>query len=168
MTSFRIRPIEPADNAGAAAVIRTVMPEFGCTGEGYSINDPEVNDLYAAYADIRSRFYVVEELPTGRVVGCGGITQLRGAATTVCELQKMYFLDVARGRGLGERLLRQCLGDAARLGYTYCYLESVAAMRAAARLYRKVGFAALAAPMGDTGHGKCDRFYGAALAPVYD
>ena len=162
MSDYRLRPIRPEDDAAAAAVIRTVMPEFGCVGAGYSINDPEVDRLSAAYAEARARFYVVEA-PDGRVVGCGGITQLRGAAPEVCELQKMYFLAEARGRGLGRRLLEHCLEDARRLGYTYCYLESVARMHAAARLYRRLGFVPLDTPMGATGHGKCDVFYGRAV-----
>ena len=162
MASFQLRPIRPTDDAAAAAVIRTVMPEFGCVGEGYSINDPEVDRLYVTYADARSRFYVLEDA-ANRVVGCGGITQLRGAAPEVCELQKMYFLAPARGQGWGKRLLTQCLQDARRLGYTYCYLESVDRMTAAAGLYRHLGFERLAAPLGATGHGQCDVFYGKAL-----
>ena len=91
------------------------------------------------------------------------ITQLRDAAAHVCELQKMYFLSEARGRGWGKRLLVQCLADARRLGYTYCYLESVDRMQAAAGLYQHLGFALLDAPLGATGHCSCDRYYGRSL-----
>lgn len=57
-----IRLISPEDNAAMAHVIRTVMPEFNCVGEGFSINDPEVDDMAAAYSTARSAFFVVEEL----------------------------------------------------------------------------------------------------------
>jgi len=40
---IEIRPIETRDDAAIAAVIRTVMPEFGATGCGFAINDPEVD-----------------------------------------------------------------------------------------------------------------------------
>ena len=38
------------DNAAVATVIRTVMPEFGACGEGFAINDPEVDYMHRAYA----------------------------------------------------------------------------------------------------------------------
>ena len=40
---WRLRPIEPGDDAAIAAIIRTVMPQFGASGEGFAINDPEVD-----------------------------------------------------------------------------------------------------------------------------
>ena len=54
-----LRPLTAADNAAAAAVIRTVMPEFGCVGPGYSIEDPEMDDLFGTYSRARSGFYVL-------------------------------------------------------------------------------------------------------------
>ena len=38
--AFHIRPVEPRDDAALAAVIRTVMPEFGAVGSGFAINNP--------------------------------------------------------------------------------------------------------------------------------
>ncbi len=51
---YLIRPIEPRDNVAVAAIIRTVMPEFGADGEGFAINDPEVAWMHRAYARPRS------------------------------------------------------------------------------------------------------------------
>src|SRR5207342_3832387 len=48
--AWRIRPIEARDDANVAAIIRTVMPEFGATGDGFSINDPEVDWMQRAYS----------------------------------------------------------------------------------------------------------------------
>ena len=59
--ALHLRPIAPRDDAAVAAVIRTVMPEFGCVGEGFSILDPEVDAMSAAYAAPRSGFFVVED-----------------------------------------------------------------------------------------------------------
>lgn len=47
---FLIRPIETRDNAAVAAIIRTVMPEFGADGPGFAIHDAEVDTMYEAYA----------------------------------------------------------------------------------------------------------------------
>ena len=40
---LRIRPIEARDDAAIAAIIRSVMPEFGACGSGFAINDPDGN-----------------------------------------------------------------------------------------------------------------------------
>jgi len=154
---FHFRSIRSTDNATVAHIIRTVMTEFDCVGEGYSINDPEVDNMTAAYANDRSAFLVLEH--NGEVIGCGGIAPLKGGDTDTCELRKMYFLPEARGKGLGRQLLEHCLDLARELGYKKCYLETVARMDKANRLYQKNGFVPLEAPLGNTGHCSCDARY---------
>ncbi|MGZ3408230.1 MAG: GNAT family N-acetyltransferase, partial [Polyangia bacterium] len=56
-----IRPIAATDDAAVAAIIRTVMPEFGAKGPGFAINDPEVDHMSAAYARPRAAFFVVTD-----------------------------------------------------------------------------------------------------------
>ena len=158
-----LRPITEADNAAAARVIRTVMPEFSCVGAGFSINDPEVDNLHEAYAAPRSAFYVLEDTD-GRVVGVGGYAPLTGGDGNVCELRKMYLLPAARGHGGGRALIERCLAGAAADGFTLMYLETVQGMTDAARLYHKYGFRYLDGPLGATGHGGCDRFMVRELA----
>src|SRR5665213_2737281 len=51
--TFHIRPIEPRDNVAMAAIIRSVMPEFGADGPGFAIHDAEVDTMYEAYAQPR-------------------------------------------------------------------------------------------------------------------
>jgi len=157
-TELKLRPIEPRDDAAVAAVIRTVMPEFGASGPGFAIHDPEVSGMSAAYSRERRAYWVVED-ETGRVVGGGGIAPLDGEDPSVCELRKMYFLPEVRGRGVGERLLRQCLAFARGAGYRLCYLETLAGMAQAQKLYQRLGFQKLSKPMGATGHFGCDRWY---------
>lgn len=152
-----LRPIEPRDDAAVATLIRTVMPEFGADGPGFAIHDPEVSTMSAAYARPRHAYFVVER--AGRVIGGAGIAPLEGGAPDVCELRKMYFLPEARGLGLGERMLRRCLGFAREAGFRLCYLETLAAMQQAQKLYRRLGFEPLCAPMGKTGHFGCDNWY---------
>jgi putative acetyltransferase len=152
-----IRPIRPADDPAMAAIIREVMTSFGAYGPGYSINDPEVDAMSAHYPEPRAAFFVV--LQGGRVLGGGGIGPLTGAEVDVCELRKMYFLPVLRGRGLGEKLLRRCLDAARERGYRRCYLETLTGMDAAMKLYTKTGFKPLCGPLGTTGHSGCNRYY---------
>ena len=159
--SFRIRPIEPGDDAAMAAIIRSVMPEFGAGGDGFAINDPEVDWMHRAYSTPRCAYFVLER--DGVVIGGGGVAPLTGAQTDVCELRKMYFLPQARGRGAGRAMMTRCLDAARTLGYRRCYLETLRSMDAAIKLYERSGFELLNAPMGDTGHGGCNRFYLLAL-----
>lgn len=140
-----------------AQIIRTVMTEFGCVGQGFSIEDPEVDHMFQAYSDDRAAYYVLEL--DGQVKGCGGFAQLDGGAKDTCELKKMYFLTEARGLGLGKRMLEMCMDKARDCGYRKMYLETVERMTAANGLYQHMGFQLLKGPRGATGHGGCDAFY---------
>lgn len=154
--SFAIRPIQARDDVAVAAIIRTVMPEFGADGPGFAIHDAEVDGMQVAYAAPGRAYFVVES--AGRVLGGGGIAPLDGEADT-CELRKMYFLPELRGRGAGDALIRVCLDAARKLGYRRCYLETLTGMDAAQRLYERHGFARIPAALGSTGHFGCNRFY---------
>ena len=155
--TFHIRPIEPHDNPAMAAIIRSVMPEFGADGPGFAIHDAEVDTMYEAYAQPQSSYFVVER--DGEVIGGGGIAPLENAEPGVCELRKMYFLPQARGIGAGSAMMQRCL-DAARMhGFHRCYLETLTGMDAAQALYARSGFTPLCAPMGGTGHFSCERFF---------
>lgn len=158
---FLIRPIEPHDDPAVAAIIRAVMPEFGADGEGFAIHDAEVDAMCAAYAKPRSAYFVVEV--DGNVVGGGGVAPLENGEPDVCELRKMYFLPQARGRGAGSAMITRCLEAARAFGFKRCYLETLTGMDVAQALYRKHGFTPLCAPMGNTGHHGCDRWFIRAL-----
>jgi putative acetyltransferase len=154
---WSIRPIRPADDAAMAAVIRTVMPEFGACGSGFAISDPEVDWMTRAYAAPRSAYFVAER--DGRVLGGGGVAPLEGGDAGTCELRKMYFLPEARGLGAGAAMMTRCLDAARGFGFARCYLETLTGMDAAMRLYERSGFRRIDHPMGATGHGGCNTFY---------
>jgi len=156
-TQWRIRPIEAGDDEAVARVIRTVMPEFGACGDGFAINDPEVDWMSRAYAQPRSAYFVLER--DGAVLGGAGMAPLEGGDADTCELRKMYFLPEARGIGAGSAMMARCLGAARDAGFRRCYLETLAGMDAAMKLYERSGFRPIASPMGATGHGGCNTFY---------
>ncbi|MEZ4958682.1 MAG: GNAT family N-acetyltransferase [Saprospiraceae bacterium] len=158
-TAFVLRPIQPQDNEQVARLIRTVMTEFGCVGEGYSILDPEVDNMFETYHNGQSAFFVITRPGDVEILGCGGIGPLHGGDERICELKKMYFYPVLRGHGLGWEMATRCLEAALKIGYHRCYLETVERMEQANRLYQKLGFEKLGAPMGATGHGSCDAWY---------
>ena len=140
-----------------AAIIRTVMPEFGATGSGFAINDAEVDWMHRAYGAARSAYFVVET--GGNIAGGAGVAPLTGGDADTCELRKMYFLPRLRGQGIGAAMMDRCLDAARSFGYRRCYLETLAGMDAAMRLYQRSGFQRIPAPLGDTGHGGCNAFY---------
>lgn len=161
MSEFALRPIRFEDDPAVAAIIRTVMPEYGAVGEGFAIQDPEVDFISRAYEGQRACYFVVER--DGRVVGGGGVGPLAGEEESVCELRKMYFLKEARGSGMGETLVRRCIEEARKMGYRTMYLETLTGMDAAQKLYVRLGFERLSEPMGATGHHGCNRFYALGL-----
>jgi len=154
-----LRPIRPADDPAVAAVIRDVMTEFRCTGEGFAIHDPEVAAMSVAYSAPDARYYVVER--QGSVQGGGGFGRLTGSspAEAICELRKMYFRPAARGIGAGAALLDLLLAEMRACGYRRCYLETTSWMEAAQKLYQQKGFEPAPGPMGCTGHHGCNRFF---------
>ena len=155
---FQIRPITKADNAQVAHVIRTVMTEYGCVGPGFSIEDPEVDDMFAGYHGERQEFYVVEDTETKTVVLVAGYAALIDGDPNMCELRKMYGLSSIRGLGLGRKLMELILKEAKAAGFTQMYIETASSMKEAAGLYKRFGFHHIDAALGQTGHGGCDHF----------
>ncbi len=154
---FSIRPIEAKDDAIIAEIIRNVMPEFGAVGDGFAINDPEVDWMSRAYSEPRCAYFVV--VMDGVVKGGGGIAPLIGGDPDICELRKMYFLPECRGLGAGTAMMAKCLHVARQYGFKRCYLETLDSMKDAQSLYERSGFKKQCGTMGDTGHGGCDTFY---------
>jgi putative acetyltransferase len=152
-----IRKIQPKDNTGMAGIIRKVMPEFGASGAGFAIHDREVDDMYAAYNRHRCAYFVCEF--NGNIIGGGGIAPLEGGDENTCELKKMYFLPEGRGKGLGQKIVTECLRAARQNGFEYCYLETFNTMRDAMKLYERTGFEKIPGALGSTGHFACDTFY---------
>lgn len=156
MTSndFIIREIQPQDNQQIAKVIRDVLIEFGVPKVGTAYEDKATDEMYEAYQKEKAAYFVIEH--QGQVVGGAGYAQLDNYEGNVCELQKMYFLPITRGKGLGSKLIEHCLGLAKTEGFDQCYLETMPYMDAARALYRKNGFSNLEQPMGNTGHYSCN------------
>lgn len=153
MDTAIIREIKPKDNSEVATVIRKVLVDLGVPKVGTAYADKALNHMYENYNVPRASYFVIEH--EARIIGCAGVAQLENYDNTVCELQKMYFLEEARGRGLGAKMMEICLDRARQFGFEKCYLETMPYMKAAQKLYIKSGFEYLDKPMGDTGHFSC-------------
>ncbi|MBL0682521.1 GNAT family N-acetyltransferase [Aquimarina mytili] len=153
MGTIKIRKIKPEDNQVIAKVIREVLVEMGVPKVGTVFEDEALDMMYETYTSKNAAYFVVEE--DGIVIGGAGIARLEHGSSDTCELQKMYFLPIARGKGIGYEMINICLDHAKEQGFTKCYLETMPYMKAARKLYKKVGFKDLDGPVGDTGHFSC-------------
>ena len=153
MNTANIRPIKKKDNPHVAAIIRSVLVDFGVPKVGTAYADVGLDLMFETYQNSRTAYFVIEE--GGQIIGGGGIAPLANYEGNVCELQKMYFLKEARGRGLGTQMIDLCLNKAVELKFQKCYLETMSYMEAAQKLYKRYGFQYIDGPMGDTGHFSC-------------
>ena len=148
-----IRPIEKADNEQVAKIIRKVLVDIGVPKVGTAYADKALDEMYETYDKPKARYFVVED--QGKLLGCAGVAQLDNYEGNVCELQKMYFLEEARGKGIGTEMMKTCLDTAREFGFDQCYIETMPYMKAAQKLYQRTGFRYIDGPMGDTGHFSC-------------
>lgn len=153
MNSIQIREIQKQDNPQIASVIREVFISDNYPKTGTAFADAQLDFMFEAYDKPRATYFVVEE--NGKIIGGGGVSQLENSTENICELQKMYFLQQTRGKGIGLQMIEKCLTKATEFGYEKCYLETLPEMVAAQSLYKKVGFEYLCEPLGNTGHTTC-------------
>ncbi len=150
---MKIRPIELKDNKSLAKAIRSVLIEMGVPKVGTAYEDKELDAMFETYQSSRSQYFIIEY--RGEILGGAGIAPLKDGDHSVCELQKMYFLKEARGKGLGYKMIKLCLAFARSASFKLCYIETMPNMQKAQTLYKKVGFSYIDHPMGNTGHCSC-------------
>lgn len=148
-----IREIQQKDNKAIANVIRTVFISDDYPKTGTAFEDPQLNQMFETYQQPNSIYFVVQS--GNQIVGGAGVSPLQNSDESICELQKMYFLEEARGKGLGFQMIQKCLEKAKEFGYQKCYLETLPEMKNAQKLYLKVGFQYIDSPLGETGHSSC-------------
>lgn len=154
--SITIRTIQPYDNEAMAVIVRNSLAEFGANKPGTVFYDPTTDALYELFQTKGSVYYVAEE--EGKLLGGGGIYPTEGLPANTCELVKMYLHKDARGKGLGKRMIEQCLTWAKDNGYEQVYLETMPELKQALKVYELFGFDYLDRPMGNSGHFGCDRW----------
>ena len=150
---FFIRKIKEEDNLEIQGILSSVMREFDVPETGTALADPELKNMFQSYQAYKSSYYVI--LKNNSLVGGAGISELKNSNDNTCELQKMYFLKEARGKGLGNLMIDLCLKSALEHGFEKCYIETMHNMNKAQSLYLKKGFSYLQKPLGNTGHCSC-------------
>ena len=150
--SIEIRPIQKNDNQATAEMIRYVLIEQHAPKTGTAYEDKALDDLHQTYQDDRAVYFILIE--NDEIIGGAGIQALDDN-DSICELQKMYFHPKARGRGLGQQMMKKCLAFAKSKNYKSCYIETLPSMKAAQKLYIKTGFEYIDHRLGRTGHHAC-------------
>ena len=158
---MEIREIKQEDNADLAVVLKSVLIEMGVPKTGTAYEDPELNTMFEAYQGERSRYYVITD--NNKILGGAGIAPLKAESPSICELQKMYFSPQTRGLGMGYQMIVKCLDFAKVAGFELCYLETLPNMKAAQKLYQKLGFEYITNALGKTGHTSCSVWMTKAL-----
>jgi len=148
-----IREIEAKDNPKIAKAIRNVLIEMGVPKVGTAYEDKALDCMAETYNNPKKAYFVVES--GAEIIGGAGISPLDNYKGNICELQKMYFMPEARGKGLGSKMMKKCLDFAKQAGFNQCYLETLPYMDDARKLYRRVGFKSISEAMGNTGHYSC-------------
>lgn len=153
---YLIRTIEEKDNRMIEKIIRDCLTEYNAPHEGTAWADPMLgrfSEVYAREGDC----YLVAEAFDGHLLGGVGIGYMEDT-DRVCELQKMYCVQEARGTGVAAALLNTAL-EFAKKRYRLCYLETLDNMIPAQRFYEKHGFIRTDEVIGNTGHFSCQVKY---------
>ena len=150
---MRIRFIDKADNKKIAVTIRKVIIEMGAPKTGTAYEDEELDGMFESYQKDRFIYFVVEN--EKQILGVAGIDPLNNGDPLICELQKMYFLPEARGKGFGNQIIQRCIDFAKVSNFKQCYIETIPNMRDAQKLYIKTGFRDKDHSMGNTRHSFC-------------
>jgi len=148
------REVKQEDNELLAQMIRQVFLEHDAPQLGTVYTDPTTDNLYALFRQSRSVLWVAES--EGIPVGCCGVYPTEGLDRQCAELVKYYLAASERGQGTGRQLMELCINSARELGYHELYLESMPHFSKAVRIYEKLGFRHLKAPLGNSGHTTCN------------
>ncbi|MCX5962497.1 MAG: GNAT family N-acetyltransferase [Cyanobacteria bacterium] len=148
-SEFVVRSWQSGDRVSAAAVIETVLAEYGLGWEPEGA-DADVLKVEECYRD--GEFWVVEL--NGGVVGTAAYYPIDRAENAV-EIRKMYLLPIARGKGLGRFLLNALEAVMIQKGFAEIWIETASVLREAVILYERSGYEAATGVETE----RCDRVY---------
>ncbi|WP_211749327.1 GNAT family N-acetyltransferase [Paenibacillus sp. Marseille-Q4541] len=154
---MNIRTIQAEDNSAIESIIRQCLIDFGGNRPGLAWEDESLSHLFDYYNQEGRAYWVVLDA-NGKMLGGCGIAQFGSPEEKICELQKMYLLQEARGTGIARELLQTALRFATQ-HYRACYLETLQNMLAANSFYKKHGFRLLKSPLAGSEHFACDAWY---------
>ena len=143
---IKIHKITSNDDDRIAEIVRVNLKSYGLDVPGTVYFDPELDCLSKYYNEKpEKRVYLIAEDEDGDIIGGAGIAELNGM-DNCAEIQKLYLVDKAKGKGLGWKLLKMAEKSAADLGYSRSYLETHSSLSAAVELYKNAGYVQIDKP----------------------
>ncbi|GAB4290142.1 MAG: GNAT family N-acetyltransferase [Oscillatoriaceae cyanobacterium] len=131
-----MRDWEPQDRKAAAAVISSVLAEYGLGWEPLGA-DLDVLEVEKCYQNCGGAFWVAET--GGEIVGTGAYYPIH-RGTKAVEIRKIYLLPRVRGQGLGKFLLQELETAIIRAGFQEIWVETTSAMVEVIGLYESSGY----------------------------
>jgi ribosomal protein S18 acetylase RimI-like enzyme len=134
-----IRVARPADYEAAGELVVAAYRTLGDLGDEFY--ERELRDVAGRAASSE----VLVATVAGRIVGCvtfvDGLEPLSQVDDSDAATIRMLGVDAeARGRGIGEELVRACIDRARAAGRRRVRLDTRTSMKSAQRLYERLGF----------------------------
>jgi GNAT superfamily N-acetyltransferase len=140
--SFRIAPVRRAVDLAATVDLFRLYAASLDIDLAFQDFEGEMAAMPGKYAPPAGELLLARDA-LGAPAGCIGLRAL--AAPGCCEMKRLDVAPAGRGGGLGRALIESLLEAAARIGYREMRLDTLPTMTDAARLYRRLGFAPIAA-----------------------
>ena len=148
---FQIRHWQPGDRSAAAAVIQSVLAEYGLNWDPLEA-DRDVMEVEQAYHHTGGEFWIIAH--SDKIVGTAGYYPVSRGNNAV-EIRKMYLLPEVRGQGLGKFILKQLEDAIAERHFSEIWIETASVLTEAVQLYERNGYQ----PATGVETARCDRIY---------
>lgn len=148
---FQIRSWQLGDRTAAAAVIESVLAEYGLNWDPLDA-DRDVLEVEQAYHDSGGEFWIIAQ--SDKIVGTAGYYPVPRGNNAV-EIRKMYLLPEVRGQGLGTFVLKQLEEAIAQGHFSEIWIETASVLTEAVQLYERNGYQ----PATGVETARCDRIY---------
>ena len=138
-----IEIMNESDIPAMREMIRRNMAAYEEAGSVLASTFRRLETFAELYVAVGSCFIVARDQGRdGLCIGGAGIGPLQGLspAEGLGEIRDLVVEPTYRGHGIGARLLKRCLDEAKRLGYSRLYLESTPQMEHAQKLFLRFGF----------------------------
>ena len=151
--------ITPAQRDDEIACARELFREYAAAlpiDLGYQGFAAELGNLPGAYRPPAGALLLARV--EGALAGCVAV---RPIDARVCEMKRLYVRPRYRGAGVGPALVEGAIAAATACGYDALWLDTLASMTTAQRLYAQFGFRTIAPYGGPAAPGT--RYYGLQL-----
>ena len=142
-------------DAPLSKIIKRSLETNNLDIEGTAYYDPFLDNLSTYYSTTSRAYFVLVE--GEKVLGGIGLSEY-DKEKNICELQKLYLDECARGKGLSYSLISFIEQKAREMGYKKIYLETHTNLAAAIHIYEKCGYTETK-PLNGAVHSAMNKFY---------